>query len=240
MLNAIKSEFTKILTLRATYIVSAVLVGLAALVGFLLASISSDGAASPEVLNSAVQTTFTLIIAIFSIVASMVILNEYRHNTIAYTITSSRSRYEVFIAKVIAAVSYGMVVSFVVSAVAVLAATIGLAASGNSLSDQQFDIGGLLLHQGLHVFAYILVGLFLGFILRNIIILIVIVFVMPILETASVLLLKDGVQYLPFASFTMLSRIGDHIAEPANVLLAFLYLIGLGALAFVLFIKRDA
>ena len=238
MLNAIKAEFTKILTLRATYIVSAVLVGLAAIVGFATAAVSASE--NPGILNTAVQTTFSLTIAIFAIVASLIILNEYRHSTIAYTITASRSRYTVFISKVIAALGYGMSVSLVVSIIAVLAGVIGLAVSGNSITDQEFDIGGLLLHEGLHVFAYILIGLFLGFILRNIIILIVIIFVVPVVETASILVLKDGIQYLPFTSIGMLSRTGEYAADPANVIVAFLYLIGLAALALFLFIRRDA
>ena len=244
MFNALKSEFTKTLTLRTTYIVAGVIVLLAIIIGIIVAVFSgistSPGRTDTGVLNSAVQSTVSTTIAIFAIVASLSILNEYRHGTLAYTITASRSRYTVFIAKVIVTLACGLAVSFVASIIAILAALIGLAASSGPVSSQVLDIGGLLVHEGLHVSFYILAGLFLGFILRNIIIVIVIIFVLPIVENLSSLLLKEGAQYLPFSSFGAVSRIGDGAAEAGVVVMAFVYVLALGAAAVILFVKRDA
>ena len=244
MFNALKSEFTKTLTLRSTYIVAGAIALLAVLIGVIVAVFAditaTPGVENTDVLNSAVQSTVSTTIAIFAIVASLSILNEYRHGTMAYTITASRSRYTVFITKIIVTLACGLAVSLIASIFAVLAATIGLAASGGSVSSQAFDVGGLLLHEGLHVSFYILVGLFLGFILRNIIIVIVIIFVVPAVENLSSLVLKEGAQYLPFSSFGAVGRIGEGAADFGIVLVAFVYVLALAAGALVLFVNRDA
>lgn len=244
MFNAIKSEFTKTLTLRTTYIVAGVIVLLAIIIGVIVALFAgiaaTPGHDNSGVLNSAVQSTASTTIAIFAIVASLSILNEYRHGTLAYTITASRSRYTVFFAKVIVTLVCGLILSLVASLVAVLAAFIGLAASSGLESSQVFDAGGLLIHEGLHVAFYILVGLFLGFILRNIVIVIVIIFVVPIVENLSSLLLKEGAQYLPFSSLGAVSRIGDSAADAGVVIMAFVYVLALAATALIMFVKRDA
>ena len=245
MFGVLKSEFTKILTLRSTYIVVGVMIVLAILAGIVAAAIAAPNVTaripiSSLVFQNAIYGVLSLTTGIFAIVASLIILNEYRHNTIAYTFTASRSRYTVFAAKVIAALGYALAVTLVLALFAVLAATITLAASGVAVTTQKLEIGALILHLGLYVSFYTLVGLFLGFILRNIIIVIVIVFALPIVENLAGILLKDGAQYLPFRTFGALANTGEAAASASVAAVAFVYLLGLAALAVVLFKKRDA
>ena len=244
MFNVIKSEFTKILTLLSTYIVAVVLVLLAILVGVITVVagtvLTGDSSAAPNAIYSAVVTTLNTGIAVFAIIASLVILNEYRHNTIAYTVTASQSRYLVFGAKVIATLGYGLGLALVLSIVTAITASIAVVASGNSLSDQVFSVGSALLHLGLYVSAYLLVGLFLGFILRNIIIVIVIVFVVPVIESILGVFLKEGATYLPFRAIGALAGGGESAAAAGVVLAALGYVLVLGVLAVVSFVKRDA
>jgi len=196
MLGILKSEFTKLFTQLSTYIVAGVLVLLAILTGVLTVVtgplLTGDSTAAPTVIYGAVSGTFNTSIAILAIIASLIILNEYRHNTIAYTLTASRNRYVVFGAKVLATLGYGLGLSLVLSIIAAITASIVLIGTGNDVSGQEFNIGSALLHLGSYVSAYLLVGLFLGFILRNIIIVIVIVFALPIIEGILSLLLKTA------------------------------------------------
>ena len=245
MFGVLKSEFTKILTLRSTYIVVGVMVLLAILAGIAMAAIAASSVTdrvpvSSMVFHNSINAVLGLTIGIFAIVSSLFILNEYRHNTIAYTLTASRSRLTVFLAKVITAIVYGLVVAIVLSLCAVLAATITLAANGVPITAQKLEIGALILHLGLYISFYVLVGLFLGFILRNIIVVIVIVFALPVVENMASFLLKEGAQYLPFRTFGALVNTGEDAASASVVITAFAYLLGLAALAIVFFLKRDA
>ena len=244
MSGILKSEFTKILTLRSTYIVFGVLVLFAILGGIIAgyspASDSGKVFVSTTVFQSAISGVLTLSIGVFAIVSSLVIMNEYRHNTIAYTLTVSRSRLTVFLAKVITVIAYGLTVALALSLIAVLSATVMLAISGGTVTTQKVEIGALILHLGLYVSFYMLVGLFLGFILRNIIVVIVIIFALPVVENLLSIALKEGALYLPFRSFGALASTGEAAASASVVVTAFAYLLGLAALAVVLFVKRDA
>jgi len=241
MFNLLKSEFTKILTLRSTYIVAGVLGLLAIIIGFAVAGLAAPngeaGIVNVAIFKTAVDTLFTVIAGVIGIIVSMIILREYRHNTITYTLTASNSRISVFFSKVLAGLGYGWAIALATSLLAILAASIGLVLNDVSLSTQELDIGGLLLTQGLHVTFFILVGLTLGFIFKNPIAVIVTIFVAPIIENMSFLVLKENAQYLPFSTFGSLTQsdvpIGITVA-------AFAYLLGLLALALVLFMKRDA
>jgi len=244
MLNLIKSEFTKILTLPSTYIVAAVLALLSILIGVIAVVagtvLTGDSSAAPNAIYSAVVTTLHNGIALLAIIAALIILNEYRHNTIAYTLTTSSNRYLVFGAKAIATLGYGLGLSLVLSIIAAITASIAIVGTGNSLSDQVFNVGSALVHLGLYVSAYLLVGLFLGFILRNIIIVIVIVFVVPIIESILGVFLKEGAAYLPFRAIGSLADSGEHAAAAGVIVAAVVYVLALGAVALVSFTKRDA
>jgi len=98
----------------------------------------------------------------------------------------------------------------------------------------------MLVHLGLYVIFYSLVGVTLGFILRNIVILIVIIFALPIVENLSSLLLKENSQYLPFTSISSISATGEAAASAGVVIVAIVYILGLLAAGLFLFIKRDA
>jgi len=244
MLQLLKSEVTKILTLRSTYITVGILVLLAALAGFITAGLGMPGnntiPASPTIFENAIHSVLSLCIGIIAIVTSFSIINEYRHNTIAYTVTASPSRINVFFAKVIVAIAYGFAIGLVLTIVAVLAATITLAINGHSVTGQELNIGSMLVHLGLYVLFYSIVGVTLGFILRNVVILIVIVFALPIVENLSSLLLKENSQYLPFTSIGSISATGEAAAGAGVVTVAVIYVLGLLAVALFLFIKRDA
>jgi len=244
MLQLLKSEVTKILTLRSTYIIAGVLVLLAALAGFITAGLGMPGTtnvpASPTIFENAIHSVLSLCIGIIAIVTSFSIVNEYRHNTIAYTVTASPSRIKVFFAKVIVAAAYGLALGLVLSIVAVIAATITLAVNGHSVSGQELNFGSMFIHLGLYVLFYSLVGVALGFILRNIVILIVIIFALPIVENLSSLLLKENSQYLPFTSIGSISATGEAAASAGVVIVAIVYVLGLLGAGLFLFIKRDA
>jgi len=244
MLQLFKSEITKILTLRSTYIIAGVLALLAILAGLALTGLNLPGnnsaPAVPTIFDSVIHAALSLCIGVLTIVTSFTIINEYRNNTIAYTVTASSSRYTVFLAKVLVAIAYGLALGLLIAIVSVIASSIMLLINGFSITGQELNFGSLLLHLGFYVIFYALVGLFLGFILRNIVILIVIVFALPIVENLSSLLIKENSKYLPFTSIGSISATGEAAASASVVLVAIAYVLGLSALALFLFIKRDA
>jgi|GEM_PF-2592225 len=244
MLPLFKSEITKILTLRSTYIMAGVFVLLAILAGIVTAGLNMPGTnavpASPSIFDNTIHAVLGLCISILTIVTSFTIINEYRNNTIAYTVTASSSRYNIFVAKVLVAVAYGLAIGLLLTIVSIIAASVMLLVNGHSITGQELNIGSLIVHLGLYVIFYSLVGLFLGFILRNIVILIVIVFALPIVENLSGLLIKENSKYLPFTSIGSISATGDAAAAPLVILAAIGYVVVLGAAALYLFIKRDA
>lgn len=111
MLRAIQAEFMKLFTLRYVYIVTGIMAVVALLASYIIATINGPSADIPTtntILASAVQVTLWLYVSVLAVIAALSVANEYRHNTMTYTIITVNSRIKVYLAKVVVIVVFAL------------------------------------------------------------------------------------------------------------------------------------
>lgn len=245
MFPTLKSEFRKLLTVRSTYFITAFLVLLVSFISLFAFGYKqvSQKSNSPtfmlELFGGMMNTASTF----FAIVAILLIVHEYRYNTINYTFTLARSRLKVLGSKVVVMLAYATIVTLLLLALAYVCARIGVALKGDVLVAQ--SIPGDLWWQLLsYAWGYTLIGIVIAILFRSIAGSIVTFFVAPIIEQLLSLLLKDNTKYLPFRALDsippVIAPMSQNLSHTAALGVFSLYLLAFGAIAVWLFNKRDA
>jgi ABC-2 type transport system permease protein len=251
MIAALRAEWRKIFSLRSTYLIMLLTFAVLMLFAFYVEGIrGAESANDPFKLGgliiNAVNTT-----AIFSsIVGVLLITHEYRYNTIMHTLTLSRSRLHVLLAKVIVISMFAILFTVVATAVAMLLTRIGLSIANVHLVPQTIYYGDLLWRAVFYGWAHAMFGLIIALIIRNQVGSIVAFFIIPsTVEALLGLLLKSKAIYLPFnllgAVISNVNAVGPlsspvtltH-AKAAWLIVAYLAIAGL--ITTVLFVRRDA
>lgn len=102
MKSALKSEIYKLLSIRSTYIVVILAALISAFLSFYIEGYKNSGAPLDANKYAVVPiTAIQLISLFFTVIAILHITNEYRHNTITYTLTAINSRTKVMFAKIL-------------------------------------------------------------------------------------------------------------------------------------------
>lgn len=254
MINSLKADFRKLLTVRSTYFMTLIALALVTLVsgyfnGYKKKFTDEPVGFVPTELDGAnnyihlVTSMNAATAAVFiSLIAILFVAHEYRYNTIMYTLTANASRVKVWLSKIITISIFGALLGTFISIYGVLATIVGLKLNGTDLPDQDFDLVSLGLKLLAYFVGYALLSTFIAFILRSLVGAIALYFVYPTLveQSLGALLLKDNANYLTFKSLD--SIIFPSAAMSANTALwvAGLWLLGIGALSLALFWKRDA
>lgn len=247
MLPAITSEFRKLFTIRSTYIISFLAMALAVFFSFYVEGLrGADNIMFTGKLQNEILSSVTLLAIFGAIVATLLITHEYRYNTIMYTLTSSNSRGKVLFAKIVAVLGYSLLYMVIGVAISVAAMYAGLAIKDLSPISQTVHWGDLLWRCLFYMLGYGLAGLVLGFLARQVVGAIVVIFLFPsTIEPLLGLLLKENAKYLPFTAF---NRVVDTSTPTANgalspgkgALIFGAYLLVGWIVAWTLFYKRDA
>ena len=237
MVPTLKSEFKKLLTVRSTYVIAALIIILTGLFTYLDTSKvyeqpskppqqyqQAEGQASqeptkgeepkltnklpPEKVLVNLQNTIEPVTLLISILIILLMAHEFRYNTITYTLTASNSRSRVLGSKILVS----SVIAIVLAALAILTT---LAATYAAVS-----IKGLILPHYDMDWAYVLVRLFsytLGFslfglalitLLRNLTAGIVILFFLPNIEILFAnLLASHNIEPSKFLPFSALMQV---------------------------------
>jgi ABC-type transport system involved in multi-copper enzyme maturation permease subunit len=251
MTPVLKSEFRKLLTVRSTYIITALVLILVMFVSFYAqgwrlsnASLHDPTQLSGDVFGALTTTLFGAVIAI------LLMTHEYRYNTITYTLTASRSRSTVLLAKIIVVSCYSLLLAALIGVLSPLMSYLGVALHGETLVPQFLNYGDLAWRSLFFGWGYGMAGLLLAVLTRNQVASIVALFVIPdLVEQLLGLLLKQNIIYLPFSSLDQVIRAGttDSVGGQMVTLSAqraainyCAYLIVGWAIAWFLFLKRDA
>jgi len=244
MMATIKAEFRKLITVRTTY--GLILLGLAinGLFSFLA---SYKGAATslmdPHFIAGNVSTGMSMSAFAAGIIAVLLLANEYRHNTIMYTLTASNSRSKVLAAKILVTLLFAVVFTAFMTAASFLITKIGLHFNHHALMAQTIPYAELWWRILFFGCGYALIGLLFVTLMRNQIISIIGLFVIPAtVEGVLSLLLKHNSIYLPF------SALGETLSPPSNgeitaaraALVFLIYMVVGWIVAWTLFVKRDA
>jgi ABC-2 type transport system permease protein len=245
MIAALRAELRKLFTLRSTYALTALAFAFVVLVAFYAKGYRITGAElhNPHHIADSVILVLNSLPLIFgSIIAILLMTHEYRYNTIMYTLTASNSRTKVLLAKILAISIFGLLFTLGIIILSPLLMYLGVHVHGNSLAHQIIPYGDLLWRCLFYGWASILAGLLLATLIRNQIGAIVALFIIPTLEQAVALLLKNNAVYLPFMSSNevLVSPDKGSISYGHAALVFSAYLIVGWAVAWILFLRRDA
>ncbi len=125
-MNAIRSEFRKLTTLRLPWLALAVAAALAAALGTLFVHVMADGTrvTLPEIAIGVAEPAWFLVV----VVAVLAAASEFQHKTVMPTLLANPRRLAVLLAKATASAAYGVVLTSVAAVAAVSAGAVTAAA----------------------------------------------------------------------------------------------------------------
>ena len=245
MIAAIKAEFTKLLTVRSTYMVAAIILALVAFISFYAEGykltalqLADHNFLAGDVLGSMNDMVLGAIVAI------LLVTHEYRYNTIMYTLTSSNSRSRVLLAKALVISVYAVLIAAAVGLLSPLMSLLGLHVHGYTLVHQTINGGNLVWRSLFCAWGYGMAGFVIALLVRSQVAAIAILFLLPgLIEQLIGLLLRNQAMYLPFTALSQVVRSspGDGGLAPGRAALVFTgYIVVSVTVAWVLLLRRDA
>lgn len=243
MLSTLYSEFRKLISIRSTYIVSALSLLIIGGLSFYGTGLKGGPHFSPHTLQAGANDALGLVGIFVGIIAILIITHEYRYNTIAYTLTESNNRMKVLLSKMIIGAGYALLMALLAIGVSMSTIILGVHIAGNELGPQILDAYSLLWKSAAYMIGTAWFGMALGFLFRSQVMAIVAYFVVPTIEALLQALLKVNKNYLPSSSQ---EQILQYLPMPgsysplASLGVFALYLVGAWIVASVLFVKRDA
>jgi len=253
MIDAIKSEFKKVFTVRSTYVIFALVILLTAFFGFYIGGWHTNGVdLIDRVRYYRIAQQSISHLAIFpALIALLLYTHEIRYNTFAYSLTLNNSRSKVLAAKIIVITVLSLVITAMVGSASPLLAEWGIKVHHLNLVPQTFYYKRLIWSGLVYGWGYGMVGLVLGALVRNQIGAIITLFVVPsTVEGLLSIWLKNNVVYLPFSALNTMLGASDAssqaigagpIISPIHAMYVFLgYLILAWVIAWYLFLTKDA
>lgn len=247
MMPALKAEFRKVWTVRSTYFILAFVLFIALFFGFYVSGWKIDSGAlrDPGTLALDITSAISAVSVFASLVGVLLVTHEYRYNTIMYTLTASNSRSKVLLAKILVVSGFAIVFALCLAILSPVLSVLGTHAHHLTLVPQTLHYGNLLWRSLFFCWGYAMAGLVIASLVRNQVGAIVALFIAPnTVESLLGLLLKKHVVYLPFSSLSTVIGQGmnynNSITPQRGALVFTSYLIVSGAIAWILFLRRDA
>ena len=242
-MSALKSEFRKLTTLRSTYGLILFALAIIGIFAFWVTGYRADPMSlqNPGLLAnnivSAVQS-----VAIFGALATLLlVVNEYRHNTIMYTLTLANSRAKVLLAKIITASVFGVVFTVAAATISPLFTVLGVALQGGEMAAQTIPYSDILWRILFFGWAYTMLAVSIAVLLRNQIAAIATLLLFPTTaEPLLGLLLKENSSYLPFTALFNVILDGTAMSPAKAAAVVMVYVVVAWIASWFVFIKRDA
>lgn len=252
MIDSLKSELRKLLSIRSTYVVLALgLIMVGPLFGFWGSGLSAgDGVNSPQYMASVATNAATFMAIFVAIISLLSVTHEYRYNTIMHTLTSSNSRTKTLAAKTLVILVMSLIVTAVATILGPLSARLGIEVKGLELVPQSLDVMDIAWRSLFYGAANTLFAGILAVLIRNQVGTIMTYFV--VINTVEGLIgsfiLKHNAKWLPFTALQhVINSVDPESAQalgywrPGQAALLFtVYLVVLGTISWLLFLRRDA
>ncbi|CAN5418918.1 hypothetical protein BH09PAT4_BH09PAT4_02520 [soil metagenome] len=246
MIDTIKAEFRKLLSVRSTYFnlaISLAIVALFAGYGTGFRGSAQDLQAS-GVLAEQATSAVIFVGLILAFVGLLLAGNEYRYNTIMYTLTTANRRWKVLAAKFVVISIFAIVASLVMAFCSPLFTAIGAHIAGKDIGPQVFDIWSIVLRCAFCGWGYAMYAFILLLLIRNQVGAIVTFLMVPLIgESIIMQLFKHIGPYLPFTGLQSVAQplgLGNDTTSAHGVAVVSVYVaIGL-FVSLVLFVRRDA
>jgi ABC-type transport system involved in multi-copper enzyme maturation permease subunit len=255
MLAAIKSEFRKLFTIRSTYVWTAISIVLLGIFAFWAQGYKANSPVTDAgYLASQSVQAMEVLGMLLAIIAVLSITQEYRFNTIMYTLTASSSRAKVLAAKIISMSVFAVAFAALFGTLSPLFTLVGLHFGHVHMVHQNLELGSTIWRTIFDGWGMAMIALLLAALIRNQIGAIVALFLLPgtIEGLLGSLVLHNNQNYLPF---TTLGQVAEHVMVPirhgstqTHIFMSYghaaiqftAYLVVAWAVAFILFVKRDA
>lgn len=257
MMQALKAEFRKLLTVRSTYFISFLALALLFFISFYVEGFKNvPPAGAPHAnlfLAGSIMHIATVVSVFAALVGLLLVTHEYRYNTIVYSLTASNSRSKVLAAKIITILVYVFFLSVILTIAGLLLIRLGAAVSGHALPHQDINY---LTYVGKVLFfceGFGMAGMLFAVLIRNQVGAIAALFILPnTVEGLLSLLLKHNSVYMPFTALTQVvqppsvtapgvNEASTGYLSPVHGALVFLaYVVGVWIIAWYLFLRRDA
>ncbi|HUD10718.1 MAG TPA: ABC transporter permease [Candidatus Saccharimonadales bacterium] len=250
MVQTLKAEFRKLLTVRSTYVITILVVILISFIAFYVEGWRLNPAALHQSNQFSSDVTGALNLTIFgAIVAILLMTHEYRYNTIMYTLTSSNSRTKVLVSKFITVSIYAVFLAILIGVLSPTMTYLGIHLHGHVLVPQTMHYWNLIWRSLFYSWGYAMAGLLLALWTRSQVASIVALFLIPTLADELLgLLLKHNTVYLPFNALNQIidgsgrgggSTSSNLSASKAAGVYAIYVVVG-WIIAWILFLRRDA
>lgn len=243
MMESLKAEFRKLLTVRSTYIITGLAFLLVIFYAGFIEGYKADAvrALSPSFLSNEVTGAVGAVAVIAALVGVLLVAHEYRYSTVMYTLTASNSRTKSLFAKWLAVTVYAIVFTLIVSILSPVAAYVGLHIKGTDLVGQVFYYHDLAWRVLFYGWGYSMLGMLFALLFRNIVGAVVGLFLLPgTIESLLGLLLKHNQVYLPATSLNAVIQYSPYISYGKAALVFATYAVVGGFVAWTLFLRRDA
>ncbi len=246
MLRELKSEFRKLLSIRSTYVITAVALVLTGFISLVAMGVQSNGDFTSTGMQHAILDIVPIMGTFVGLIAILLIGHEYRYNTIYYTLTSTNNRLKVLAAKLIATGLFGVVFALLTIIWTLAMVSLGLKWGGHHIGPQDIEVASVLWKSVAYMVSTAWFGLLLGFVSRNMTFALVAYFMIPVVEPIALFLLKLNANYFPVSAQNNILSMGPSLSSEgmftalASLGIFGLYLLALLIASIFLFVKRDA
>ncbi len=246
MIDSIRSEFRKLLTVRSTYLIIIASMLITALFAGVIEGYKGNSTAlqNPKLLSGESTSAIVFVGLVLAFAGLLLFGHEYNYKTIMYTLTSSNRRFKSLLAKLFVISVFGAITALFIAFFSPLCTILGVHIVGNQIGPQQFNYASIMwrcvfVGWGYAMYAFILIA-----IIRNQIGALVTFLIVPLIgENILMLLLKDNTKYLPFTALQAVAapdNLGNHTTSAHSAIVSLAYIaVGLFVSA-ILFLKRDA
>jgi ABC-2 type transport system permease protein len=250
MIQQVRAEFKKLLTVRSTYIVSLTVTLFLGFISFWVAGYKNNDIHNPHFLTDGNGIIAPLLAIASAIVAVLLMAHEYRYNTIVHTLSLTNRRSKVMAAKIAVTFVYTLLLTIIIGALSLVVAWWGNKLGGHALPKQTFDAVNFFGKMIFFTEGFALAALMFTALIRNLVASIVFILIVPnTIESLLGLVLKKNAVYLPFTALGQVITTSNQrdsgpntgYLTPAKGALVFgIYLVIGWLITWYLFLRRDA
>ncbi len=242
MRGSMKAEFRKLFTVRTTYVWILFAGFLLTIAEFYVAGYR--GSELPQIstiITNELPQAVAFTSLLFAVNSLLLVTNEYRYNTITYTMTAAKRRMRVYLSKALVISIYALLCSALVLVVTPLLIRLGYAAHGASMPEQTIYYQDIIWRSLFYGWGFSMMAFFIAILVRSQVGAIILLFVAPgTVEGLLGLVLKDKAEYLPFTSLSNVIQSVDMISHSRAAFIFLGNFAVLSAISIYLFLKRDA
>ncbi len=244
MMQALKSEYRKLFTVRSTYVIVGLITLFMVIFAFYAQGVKAEYAVEYALtthVSSAIINGTNIVGVFAALIGLLLFTHEYRYNTIVYTLAASNSRLKPLAAKFIAGSSVAIVLTLAFGMLIPVFIYLGTRVAGLELAAQDVPYLSLLWKCLLVSWANMMYALLIASLIRNQVGVVAAYFLIPsTVEGLLSIVLKDNTVYLPFSVLSEITSRSPTLSAGVAAAVVMAYVVAGSVAAAYLFFRRDA